>query len=71
MSKVPYINYNELDEFYTIKEACKLFELSKAELKAYSEEFGVEPRMKRNRRVWLSALRHQKTAQQHLLFQQR
>lgn len=45
MSKVPYINYNELEEFYTIKEACKLFELSKAELKAFSEEFGVEPRM--------------------------
>ncbi len=45
MSKVPYIDYNDLKEFYTIKETCKLFEISKAELRAYSEEFAVEPRM--------------------------
>ena len=33
MAAVPYIKYSELDEFYTIKEVCKLFQMEKSTLK--------------------------------------
>ena len=33
MATVPYIRYSELDEFYTIKEVCKLFQMEKSTLK--------------------------------------
>lgn len=44
MSKIPYIDYNDLDEFYTIPQLCKLFSMSKAELKAKCEQYDVELR---------------------------
>ena len=41
---VPYINYKQLEEFYTIKGACELFEISKSELKSACETHNVQPR---------------------------
>ena len=32
-----YIDYNNMKEFYTIDEVCRLFELDKAELKQHSK----------------------------------
>ena len=44
MAAVPYIKYSELDEFYTIKEVCKLFQMEKSTLKQKCKEYGIEPR---------------------------
>lgn len=44
MATVPYIKYSELDEFYTIKEVCKLFQMEKSTLKQKCKEYGIEPR---------------------------
>lgn len=44
MPNIPYINYKELDEFYTISQLCSLLTLSKPELKEKCEQYGVKPR---------------------------
>lgn len=44
MPNVPYINYKELDEFYTIQQICKLFEMQKADLRDKCKQYGIEPR---------------------------
>lgn len=44
MPNIPYINYKELDEFYTISQLCDLLNLSKQELKEKCELYGVKPR---------------------------
>lgn len=44
MEKVPYINYAELDEFYTIQQLAKLFGITKQDLKERCEQHGIEPR---------------------------
>ena len=38
-----YIDYNNMKEFYTIEEVCRLFELDKQELRRYSIKYGIEP----------------------------
>ena len=38
-----YIDYNNMKEFYTIEEVCRLFELDKQELRQYSRKFSIEP----------------------------
>ena len=38
-----YIDYNLTQDFYSIDEACRQLEISKAELRAYSEKFGIDP----------------------------
>ena len=44
MSGIPYINYKELDEFYTINALCSLLELDKAALRKKCEQYGIQPR---------------------------
>lgn len=44
MAKVPYIDYKNLKEFYTIPEVCKLFDMSKAELKKKCTQYSIDPR---------------------------
>jgi len=44
VSKVPYVDYYGLDEFYTINQVCKLFQMEKAELKSSCKRYRVEPR---------------------------
>lgn len=44
MANVPYINYKDLDEFYTIPQIAKLFDLSKQDLKQKCKQYGIEPR---------------------------
>ena len=44
MPKIPYIQYKELKEFYTIPELCKLFNMDKPLLKKKCAQYGVEPR---------------------------
>jgi hypothetical protein len=44
MEKIPYINYKELDEFYTLSQICKLFGMEKSELKKKCKQYGIEPR---------------------------
>ena len=39
---VPYVDYNELREFYTIKDVCKLFEMSKDELRNKCMEYDIQ-----------------------------
>ena len=38
-----YIDYNNMKEFYTIEEVCRLFELDKQELRRYSIQYEIEP----------------------------
>ena len=44
MSTIPYINYKDMKEFYTIPETCKLFEMSKENIRRQCEQYGIEPR---------------------------
>ncbi len=41
---VPYINYKELNEFYTIPELCRLLAIDKNTLKEKNEQYGIELR---------------------------
>lgn len=41
---VPYINYKNMKEFYTIKEVCELFQMGKDELRKECEAHKIEPR---------------------------
>lgn len=38
-----YINYNDMKDFYTIDEVCRLFEMDKAELRHYAEKYDIRP----------------------------
>lgn len=38
-----YINYNDMKDFYTIDEVCRLFEMDKAELRHYAEKYDICP----------------------------
>ena len=38
-----YIDYNNMKEFYTIEEVCRLFELDKQELRQYSRKYEIDP----------------------------
>ena len=51
MPNIPYINYKELDEFYTIPQLCSLLDLSKQELKEKCEQYGGETQEKRDWRL--------------------
>ena len=42
-SIMKYIDYNNMKEFYTIEEVCRLFELNKQELRKYSNRYEIEP----------------------------
>ena len=44
MPNIPYIDYKELDEFYTIPKLCRLLDMSKPELKEKCKQYGIEPR---------------------------
>lgn len=44
MTELPYINYKELDAFYTIPALCDLFQMDKQTLKAKCEQYKVKPR---------------------------
>ena len=41
---IPYIDYKELNEFYTIPELCKLLSIDKKTLKEKCEQYGIEVR---------------------------
>ena len=38
-----YIDYKNMKDFYTIDEACRLFEMGKSGMQQYSEKFGINP----------------------------
>lgn len=38
-----YIDYKEMDEFYSIKELCKLFEMDKQTIQAYCSKLDLKP----------------------------
>ena len=44
MSNIPYINYKELADFYTISQVAELFGISKQDLKKKCEQYGIKPR---------------------------
>lgn len=44
MEQIPYINYKELDEFYTVQQLANLLGISKQELKEKCEQYGIKPR---------------------------
>lgn len=44
MSKIPYVQYKDLKEFYTIPELCKLFNMDKSQLKKKCTQYVIEPR---------------------------
>ena len=44
MSKIPYINYKEPEEFYTIPQLCQLFCMDKSTLKKKCEQYNISPR---------------------------
>lgn len=41
MAKIPYIDYNNLEPYYTINEACKLLKLSTRELSIATYNYGI------------------------------
>ena len=41
--KIPYVTYNEMREFYTLKETCELLNIDKDLLKETCDEFGFKP----------------------------
>lgn len=41
---VPYINYFDMKEFYTISEVCELFEMPKETLRKECEQYSIAPR---------------------------
>lgn len=44
MDRMPYINYAELEEFYTIPQLANLLGISKQELKQACEKYDIKPR---------------------------
>ena len=44
MSNINYINYNDLDDFYTISQICTLFNMDRDVLKERCNQFNVMPR---------------------------
>ena len=40
---IQYISYADLNEFYSIKEVCRLLEMDKEDLRKSCEKFGVKP----------------------------
>ena len=44
MNPIPYINYNKLEEFYTVQQLASLFGMSKQELREKCEKYDIEPR---------------------------
>ena len=40
---IPYLDYPNMKEFYTIAEVCRLFKMEKKDLKHYSERFEIFP----------------------------
>lgn len=44
MANIPYINYKEMKEFYTISEVCKLFKMEKSELKPKCSQYSIQPK---------------------------
>ncbi len=38
-----FINYNDMKDFYTVDELCRLFEMDKPELRRYSEKYQIVP----------------------------
>lgn len=38
-----YISYNDMKDFYTIDEVCRLFEMDKTELRHYAEKYDIRP----------------------------
>ena len=43
MAQVPYINYKELDEFYTIQQLVNLLGVPKQKMKQKCEELSIKP----------------------------
>ena len=44
MFNINYINYNDLDDFYTISQICTLFNMDRNVLKERCNQFNVMPR---------------------------
>lgn len=44
MSNIPYINYNELNDFYTLSQLCTLFNMDRDVLQERCHQFDVMPR---------------------------
>ena len=40
---VPYVNYNELDEFYTLKGVCDLLKMDKEALRKSCKKYDINP----------------------------
>lgn len=40
---VPYIDYNSLEEFHTLKSVCSLFKIDKDKLKEKCGQYGISP----------------------------
>ncbi len=43
-SNIPYINYKDLDEFYTVSQLANLLGISKQVLKEKCEQYDIKPR---------------------------
>jgi len=41
---IPYINYHDLKESYTIPELCKLFQMEKSDLRKKCDQYEIKPR---------------------------
>ena len=42
MANVPYINYTDLKEFYSIQEVCEMFKMTKEELRKKTEQYKIQ-----------------------------
>ncbi len=41
---IPYVNYREREEFYTIPQLCELFDMDKSSLRKKCEQYDIKPR---------------------------
>lgn len=39
-----FIDYNNMADYYTVADVCRLFEMEKSELRRYCEKFHINPR---------------------------
>ena len=44
MAKIPYVNYKEREEFYTIPQLCQLFDMGKSSLRKKCKQYNIRPR---------------------------
>ena len=49
-----YLDYRGIKEYHTIAEVCRLFEISKQELKHYADKYSIQPQEDQYGKWWFA-----------------